>query len=121
MEVCRDTLLWRTNSWKCLLAITRWLYHWPHRKRDNNIHDYRELNKKTRAFWFCHASSKTFAAMRSGKLKNYVIHDEDGVAIIVTWATRGLGHHYGHRRLPAILAKTCFTKVIMQDVHKVDH
>ena len=47
-----DTLPWHTNSWKCLLAITRQLYHWPHRKQGNDVHDYRELKERARAFWF---------------------------------------------------------------------
>ena len=45
-----DTLPWHTNSWKHLLATTQWLYHWPHRKWGNNIHDYWQLNEKARAF-----------------------------------------------------------------------
>jgi len=34
-----DTLLWHTKCWKCLLVITRRLYHWPHRKRGNDVHE----------------------------------------------------------------------------------
>ena len=104
-----------------LLEASWQLYHWPHGKRGKNVHDYRELNERARAFWFRHASSETFVAMKSGKLKNYMIHDQDGGAIMMTLATRGLCHHYRCRTLPGILAKMRVVKLIMQDAHKVDH
>ena len=65
--------------------------------------------------------SDTFKAIKSGQLKNYMIHDEDRVAIMVTQVTRGLGHHYSCCMLPVILAKMCVVKLIMQDAHEVDH
>ena len=47
-----ETLQWWTNSWKHLLAMMGQLYHWPLRFKGKDLHDYKELDKRARDFWF---------------------------------------------------------------------
>ena len=85
------------------------------------LYDFNATDRKARNLHFQYASKEMFEAQRKGKLMNYTIHEEDKLAVMQTWATLGVKHHYGQQRLVAIMAKTRVATLIMQDAHEVDH
>ena len=78
MEVGRgNSRGWRTNSWGRLLAATQQLFHWPQKFKGKDVYDFTVLSKKAQDFWLRIASKETFKAQKKGKLKNYVILEEN--------------------------------------------
>ena len=82
--------------------------------------DFTELHRKARDFWLRITSAETFLARKKGKLKNYLILEEDGLTVMRVRAPKGMKHYYGQEKLLVVMGKTRIAKLIMNDAHRID-
>ena len=56
-----------------------------------------------------------------GKLKNYVILEEDGLTVMQIRSPKGMKHYYRLENLVVIMGRTRITNLIMNDANRIDY